>query len=950
MSSNFNRPLKFEVRLPSEHPQLLQGLDEWLRLDLISDAQVKQICRQYLVCQVDLQNQTVPKTPTTNLIARLPQPAEKPKVTAKPSFLSNVWQSLRAEFSVRWLLFLGMFTVVVSSGALAASQWERFTAVLQYGVLFAYTLGFFGLSFWTGKQANLRLTSGALHIVTMLLIPINFWAMDSFGLWQNPISLVLVGIAAIILTGITALLCKQSIFTANIPVSKLSLINILGLSYLHWGWKFSAYPLIAVYLAVIGTTIITVFHRRIRREGGERVEGEEGGEGGEGEEGEEKRNSSQLSWGKNVPAATIVYASMLVLLRAIFAVGVEIENLGLAIGIYGWLIAWLAQKEDKETRRQGDKENFSTPSSPSTPRHVLQVGEPAQRSGSSSPSSPSPPSPHPPLQTISGILLFLGWYATVVSNPWQAIAISGLGLWFFNSRLHLYSLKRDLTAFFAVGLQSMWLTWRLLPTPFQSSIITTATQFTNSQNHPWALLSVGLFPYIIFMVAFTNYLRRRENSKPSEQGIYKSSQQNIYKPSQQNIYKSSEQDARTTKSSQQDIYKSSEQDNSYKSSEQDARTTKSSQQDIYKSSEQGIYKSSEQGIYKSSEQDARTTKPSEQNIYKSSEQDARTTKKPDLANFGEILTLVLGVILTAVALENPTLRSLNLLLSTIILTIVSYQKFHKTSPPSTPSPPSLLPYLTHITAILTLFSWIDLFFPSLSQQVWAVVCLVIMVAEWLFSVGDGIWRRSAWHIGLALAGLSYLLLLTNLESTWNGNSINSNQAWGLAWLITPVTLSIIASRSSEERKNRLIISTLTIIFAQFLIPLSGIRLIGLAAGAAVMFVNTRYLRNKLSAVITVLFGLSLIFAGVWENASFSYAGWFVFTAVITLCLWVIRLFLKRENELESKLVNIYAAATDKCAIALCSCELLLLSLHAISIYWFTQSNILLSAIAATLLF
>ncbi|MGB3654430.1 MAG: DUF2157 domain-containing protein, partial [Rivularia sp. (in: cyanobacteria)] len=483
MSSKSNRPINFEVRLPSNHPQLLQGFDELLRLNLISDAQVKHICQQYLVCQVVLQPDVAIRQ--TDVILQ-PSTAQKPKVTATPGLLGTMWRSLRAELSVRWLLFLGMFTVVISSGALAASQWERFTAFLQYSVLFAYTLGFWGLGLWTGKQANLRLTSSALHIVTMLLIPINFWAMDSFGLWQNPINLILVGIAAIILTGITVLLSK-SIFTRSVRVNKLSLINILGLSYLHWGWKFSGFPLIAVYLAVIVTTLITVFQEnRVETQSEEREE-------------EEKSSLSQLSWGKNVPAAAIVYASMLVLLRAIFAYSVEIENLGLAIGIYGWLIAWLALREGKITS--------STPSLPS--------------------------------QAIGGVLLFLGWYVTIESNPLQAIAVSGLGLWFFHSRLHLYSLKRDLTAIFVIGLQSMWLGWRLLPADFQSSIITTATQFTNSQNHPWALLSVGLFPYIIFMLAFTDNLRRTE--KLSEQGVSKSSEQGVSKLSEQGVSKLSGQ-------------------------------------------------------------------------------------------------------------------------------------------------------------------------------------------------------------------------------------------------------------------------------------------------------------------------------------------------------------------------------------------------------------------------
>lgn len=340
MPSESNRPLSFEVTLPSDHPHLLEGLDEWLRLYLVSDAEVRQFCREYLTCRVILQPQFVPQKQTQRVTAEPRKPADKPHGAATPSLVSTMWRSLRAEFSVRWLLFLGMFTVVVSSGALAATQWERFTPLLQYGVLFAYTLSFFGLSFWTAIQANLQLTSATLHIVTMLLIPINFWAMDGLGLWRNPISLVLVCIASIILTAITTLLSKQSIFAGNVPVSKLSLINILGLSYLHWGWKLSGFPLVAVYLAFIGTTIITVFQnlQGARREKEEKQDSKKGIE----------KNKSQFTWGKNVPALVIIYSSIILLLRAIVGAGINFAQLGLAIGICGWLITWLAQQEDKE--------------------------------------------------------------------------------------------------------------------------------------------------------------------------------------------------------------------------------------------------------------------------------------------------------------------------------------------------------------------------------------------------------------------------------------------------------------------------------------------------------------------------------------------------------------------------------------------------------------------------
>ena len=76
--------------------------------------------------------------------------------------------------------------VVVSSGVLAASQWEKFPAAGQYGVLLAYTLTFWAIGSWAKKQSNLHLTAQTLQEVTLLLVPINFWAMDTFGLWRYP--------------------------------------------------------------------------------------------------------------------------------------------------------------------------------------------------------------------------------------------------------------------------------------------------------------------------------------------------------------------------------------------------------------------------------------------------------------------------------------------------------------------------------------------------------------------------------------------------------------------------------------------------------------------------------------------------------------------------------------------------------------------------------------------
>ncbi|WP_375515619.1 DUF2157 domain-containing protein [uncultured Nostoc sp.] len=815
MSSPLERPLKFEIRLPSSHPHLLEGLDIWLHLGLISDTQVRQLCREFLVCTVVLQAQPEAETKvafvTSDSVQQLPvaalqsssrrQPQQKP---AKPNLISTMLQSLGAELSVRWLLFLGVFLVVVSSGVLAASQWERFPASGQYGVLFAYTLSFWGLSFWATRQSNLRLTAQTLLIVTLLLIPVNFWAMDSFRLWQNPVDWIVVAIACPTLTAITVLLSKNRSIFPNLLTGKLPLINILGLSYLHWGWQLRGFPLIAVYVAMIGTTIITVYHNLYQQPNSISEEDRR-----DVYDGLRLRRRLSIS----LPATVIIYALIILLVRAIFLAKVDVTQLGLAIGICGWLVTRLAQQG-----RAGEQEN----------RGAGEAGEVTVISSSSSSSPPSPSFPSSLLwERLGGILLFLGWLVSVVNYPMSAIVVSALSLWFVGSRLQQYSLKIDFAAVFVIGLQTIWLFWRLVPDSLQKLAIATGTQLTNSQNEPWALLSVALFPYIILMVALTDSLHRTEKRK--------------------------------------------------------------------------------------------------------------------LAKFGELLTLLFGAFLTTIAIVNPALRSLNLLFSTITLAFVTQRR----SPPSLP-----LIYLTHIMGVLTFCFTINWLLPTLSQQAWASILLALMVAEWVFSLSEGLWRHSAWDIGLGLAAASFFLLWMNAESAWYGIA-DAQADWGVLWLVTPITLTGVANATIRERRlTSRYLSVLAVIVAQLVtLQLPETRLIGLAVGTGLMFANTRYLRNQISAVITEGFLLSFIVALLWIGVPglprLALPGWFLVGAIAILILWLARMILNRRG---NELAIIYAAASDKWAIALCGFELFSLTLHSILIYsGFISSGFLyLAATAITL--
>lgn len=747
MSSSRDPLLTVELRIPSSHPQLLEGLDIWLRLGLISDAKVRQICQTYLVCAVVLQPQLQPQleyqtqavlTKTTTSKPLIATSTPKPQTPPQPNFITAMLQSLGEELSVRWLLFLGVFLVVLSSGVLAASQWEKFPAIGQYGVLLAYTLTFGGFTFWAGKQDNLKLTAQTLLIVTWLLVPVNFWAMDSFNLWNNPINWLVLAIASLFLSTITVLLAKNRTIISNFPSGKLPFLNILSLSYLHWGWKISGFPLIAVYIAIVCTTLITVYQKL--------------------KQPRENIDTQDDSWGVGIYFVVIIYGLLGLLFRAIFVASVNVTQLGLAISICGLLAVWLSAKNIKYT-----------------------------------------PSVDAIWQKIGGILLFLGWLVSVFTQPQQAIIISGLSLWVFSQGLQIRNSKIDFTAIFLIGLQTTWLSWRIVPETLQQFIINTATYLTNSQNQPLALLSIALFPYLILMLILTEKLHHEQ--------------------------------------------------------------------------------------------------------------------KEELAVFGKQLTLLLGVCLTMFALLNSTLLTVNLLLSAITLAIVTKRYA---------SLPHLV-YLTHVTGLLTVFSAINWLSPNLSKEIWAAILLTVMVAEWVFSLGAGIWKRSAWYIGLALATLSFTLLFVNVQSL-------SYNSWGAIWLITPLALTGLATctHNEQHRTFNTFLSVLTVLAAQFLtLPSPETRLIGLGVGVGVMFVNTRYLRKQETAALTIGFGLSFIAALLWNIPNLALSVWFLVGSFAILSLWLGHTILLRKN---TELTLIYAAASDKWAIALSTIELIGITLHSFLVY------------------
>ncbi|BAU10563.1 unknown protein [Leptolyngbya sp. NIES-3755] len=423
MSRPENRRVVLE--LDANHPNFLAGLELWVQLGLLSDRQILNLSQQYLASvlpEIAVARSTDfirPVEPT------LPIPAPSP--TPRPlNMLEQIARSFQQELSVVWLLALGVFLVIISSAVLAASQWQNVSPIGQYLVLLGYTLSFWGVSFWTGRQVRLRLTASTLQTLALLLVPVNFWAIDRFLLQSiQPMSFVTALIAAIVLSGMAIAVFRQRFSSPALITS--ALVSYLGLSYLQCGWSFATVPLIATYLGTIAAFITvrptTAFVRLV------------------------------------FPIVAIV----LLFFRAIFIAEIDIAQLGLAFGIVGWLVVRVAQQ------------------------HSLAL-----------------------LWAMSGGLIGLGWLVSVGTIVWQALIVSGLGLLFGWKLLQRYWRRFDVIVLFIVGLQSIWLIWRLVPDSLQSQVVNMTTTLTQTQTVPFALFGIVFFPYLIGILAIANWLERNQ--------------------------------------------------------------------------------------------------------------------------------------------------------------------------------------------------------------------------------------------------------------------------------------------------------------------------------------------------------------------------------------------------------------------------------------------------------
>ncbi|WP_017327491.1 hypothetical protein [Synechococcus sp. PCC 7336] len=439
MSSNYSLWLELAVD-PQTSPEIVfVGLEKWLELGLIGDAEVQRICRDTLSCSLA----DAPAPIRTDIPARspAPPPAVEPS-NRQPTSLAQIRQSLATELSLNWLLALGVFVVVVSSGALAASQWQRVSSIGQYSILWAYTLAFLGAGLWAGRQEKLPLTGRMLRSTAVLLVPINFWAIDGLNLWNSG-----PGWLVAVFAGISLTLLTSRFLRPVLPVS--AWVCTLCLSWLHWGWGIAGWPLFATYLGAIATAACLFYSNR-----------------------NAFRPNADLSEIEPLPLslsaqAILATCAMLPIARALLVVGIPIQQLGLLLGVLGWQLCWVGRSRAK-------------------PVGWLVVG---------------------------GVLLVAGWRVTVTDLPLQALAISGLATWILAERLQRLWRVAELLLLFGVGLQGMGLLWQLVPAAARQQIVVLATETFGATGMPWALVALGLMPYLWWVLAGTAWLRARQQPR-----------------------------------------------------------------------------------------------------------------------------------------------------------------------------------------------------------------------------------------------------------------------------------------------------------------------------------------------------------------------------------------------------------------------------------------------------
>lgn len=370
------------------------------------------------------------------------------------------------EFSVIWLLLLGVVLVLLSSGVLVASQWARFPAWGQYSVLWAYTVMFGVSALGAQSHPRLQLTGRALQMVTLLLVPLNSLAMDSFALARSAIGIAVVGLAVFSLSGLTIKLYRGLPGASTHSSVKHSWLSYGLLSLVHGGWGLPFVPALAVYTGVVSAAV----------------------------------SPAGISRGFTLtfPGLLQAYGLGLLLVRALYYL--PVSQLGLAIALWGFLVAW-------PHRATGSVRV------PTQGKHAASTVSVSAVSASGMSTTRAQPASLVPSELLGWGCVLLGWGVAFGVVPWQALGASVLAALLLANRLRQTWSRADLTLLLVVGLQMVWLLWDMVPEPGQAVAQSISDRLIGSQGRPWAALSLVFFPYLTGMVVFSEWLgHRRQHS------------------------------------------------------------------------------------------------------------------------------------------------------------------------------------------------------------------------------------------------------------------------------------------------------------------------------------------------------------------------------------------------------------------------------------------------------
>ena len=449
--------LSIQLRVRKDRPELLQGLERWIELGLIEPSQLSQIARQHLSCPLPLAEQTA----APDSIVAANQISKQTQVEpARINPLVQIMRSFLDELSIRWLLFLGIFLVVVSSTVLAASQWQNFLNYAQYLVLLVYTLAFWGTGWWTARQSGLRLTSQTLSAIAILLIPINFWTISRLNLGQNLEEWVTIGIAALALLAIG--------HTLNRGRSSAWWLFWL-LSLLQLGGQVGDFPLLAIY-GGMGAIVLSALVLR------------------------PNRKVSPTEW------LYIFAAWSLLLLRQSIAAPNFIANYCLAIAILVWLVGSLYFRHISQIVVITIEHKSAAVANSFFVKIVQIVGI-----------------------ILFGTTWIISVRAGLLNSAlffWHTVGISALAIDLLNQRLRLYSYKRDLTAIFAIGLQMLYVSKELIPPSWRSAALNLSVAISKTAYFPESVLGITLFPYVILFVFIASWFYRRQKRSLARHAEY----------------------------------------------------------------------------------------------------------------------------------------------------------------------------------------------------------------------------------------------------------------------------------------------------------------------------------------------------------------------------------------------------------------------------------------------